>query len=94
MLENHCLFYLRHMQKVSENIRQLQEMGKTIFIISHDPEFIFRSCNYVLHIEKGKVADFYPLDDNWEKKLAAFFLKDSIKESQLPFKTDCPVKSI
>jgi len=69
---------LRHMQEVSQNIKQLQKMGKTLFIISHDLEFIFRSCNYVLHIEKGKVADFYPLDDYGEKKTAAFFLKDSI----------------
>lgn len=65
---------LRHMKDVSENIKQLQKMGKTIFIISHDLEFIFRSCTHVLHLEKGEVLDVYPLDDNGEKKLETFFI--------------------
>lgn len=66
---------LRHMQEVSENILQLQKTGKTLFIISHDLEFIFKSCNYVLHFDKGKVIGNYSLDDGGVKKLMRFFTK-------------------
>ena len=48
--------------------------GKTQFIISHDLEFILKSCTYVLHLDKGCVFDNYPLDDAGGAKLKSFFL--------------------
>lgn len=68
---------LRHMQGVAKNIKQLQKMEKTIFVISHDMEFIFRSCTNVLHLETGRMVDFYPLDDKGGKKLTEFFIKNA-----------------
>lgn len=44
-----------HMQEVSKNILQLKEKGKTVLIITHDPELIEASCDYVLFLEAGKV---------------------------------------
>ena len=44
-----------HMIEVAENIRQLSAMGKTLFIITHDPELIAQCCNYFMFIEHGKV---------------------------------------
>ena len=66
---------LRHMHEVSANIRQLQAAGKTQFIISHDLEFILKSCTHVLHLDKGRVTDNYPLDMVGATKLKSFFLR-------------------
>ncbi|SCY76583.1 ABC transporter [Alkaliphilus peptidifermentans DSM 18978] len=66
---------LRHMKGVAHNLKKLQGMGKTQFIISHDLELILESCSHALHIEKGTISDNYPIDDEGEKKLFAFFIK-------------------
>ena len=45
-----------HMLEVADNLRRLSEMGKTLFIITHDPELIAKCCNYFIFIEHGKIA--------------------------------------
>lgn len=45
----------RHMKKVAENLRELSSLGKTLFIVTHDPELIAECCNYFVFIENGKV---------------------------------------
>jgi energy-coupling factor transport system ATP-binding protein len=71
---------LKHMKEVSYNLKQLQKIGKTLFVISHDIEFIFSCCTHVLHLKKGKVLDFYLFDKNGEKKLKTFFIENTINE--------------
>ena len=44
-----------HMIEVAENIRQLSAMGKTLFIITHDPELIAECCNYFIFMEMGRI---------------------------------------
>lgn len=68
---------LRHMREVAGHLEQLQQMGKTLFIISHDLELILGSCTHVLHFENGNVKDNYSLDDEGEKKLLSFFIRNS-----------------
>lgn len=67
---------LRHMTEVADSLKQLQSMGKTLFVISHDIELIMGSCTHVLHFEKGEVIDSYPLDDESEKKVLSFFIRN------------------
>lgn len=63
----------RHMIEVAQNLETLGNMGKTIFVITHDPELIAQCCNYFMFIEHGKI--------NWSggwtienrKKLIDFF---------------------
>ena len=45
----------KHMMDVSLLIKKLSNLGKTIMIVSHDPEFIMNVCNYIVFIEKGKI---------------------------------------
>lgn len=45
-----------HMLEVAKNLTQLSDMGKTLFIITHDPELIAECCNYFVFIENGGVA--------------------------------------
>lgn len=44
----------RHMVQTAELFVRLKEMGKSIFIITHDMELIEKCCNYEIHIESGK----------------------------------------
>ena len=68
---------LRHMEEVADNLKRLQKMGKTLFVITHDPELILRCCTHLLHLEKGRVVGNYPLDGPGEKKVISFFLREN-----------------
>ncbi len=46
----------RHMKKVAENLRELSSLGKTLFIVTHDPELIAECCNYFVLYRKRKSA--------------------------------------
>ncbi|WP_407409170.1 ABC transporter ATP-binding protein [Methanobrevibacter sp.] len=61
----------KNMMKVSENLKYLQSLGITSFIITHDYELIMECCSHVLHFEDGKIVDSYKMD---EQKLQEFFL--------------------
>ena len=45
-----------HMLEVASNLRQLSAMGKTLFIITHDPELIAECCNYFIFMKDGQIA--------------------------------------
>lgn len=49
----------RHMMQTSGLLRDLRRQGKTVFIITHDPELIVNCCTHVFHMEKGKLREFY-----------------------------------
>ena len=63
---------LKNMMKVSENLRYLQSLGITSFIITHDFELICEVCSHILHLNDGKIIDSYQID---EYKLKDFFLR-------------------
>lgn len=67
---------LRHMEEVAGSIRQLRERGKTVFIVTHDPELILACATHILHIEKGRIWDNYPLDEGGRIKMTAFFARN------------------
>lgn len=45
----------RHMLGVSKLIKRLSKEGKTVFIITHDPELLSECCDYLLFLENGKL---------------------------------------
>lgn len=49
----------RHMEQTANVFEWLRQQGKTVFIITHDPELIAMCCTHVLHLEQGKVQEFY-----------------------------------
>ncbi len=63
---------LKHMHHVGNNILKLQKMGKTQFVITHDLEFILNCGTNIIHLEDGKIIDYYPIKGN-EEKLFDFF---------------------
>ena len=69
---------LDHMRQVAQAINKLAASGKTIVIVTHDPEFILRCCDQVLHIENGRIAENYALETKADReRLLRFFLGES-----------------
>lgn len=63
----------RHMLEVAKNLNMLKNMGKSIFLITHDPELIYKVCTYLLFIEDGRVLWHRPLEEEAVKLLNDFF---------------------
>ena len=62
-----------HMREVAENITHLARAGKTVFIISHDPELIAACCNYLIFLDGGKLAWSGGWSEAIMEKVQAFF---------------------
>lgn len=63
---------LAHMRQVALEVRRLKELGKTIFIITHDYEFILQCCDQIVEMSGGQVKDNYFLDESTISKLKEF----------------------
>ncbi len=61
----------RQMLAVSATLKKLAVSGKTLLVITHDPEFILNCCQSVIRMEHGKVVEQYPLSGN-ENRLFLF----------------------
>lgn len=59
------------MRNVGKILAALNQKGKLIFIISHDLEFLLRTCDRVIHLEKGGVKEDFILDGGTVGKLKA-----------------------
>lgn len=61
------------MEQVALLIQRLSAMGKVIFVVTHDYEFVCRTCSRVLHIDHGEQCDDIPLVPDNEEKLKKLF---------------------
>lgn len=48
---------LAHMKQVSDELKKLRDMGKTVIVVTHDNEFILSCCDHVVRLENGCVAE-------------------------------------
>ena len=68
---------LFHMRQLADSVKGLADSGKTIVIVTHDPEFILRCCNYVIHLENGRLEESYFLQDTeGRERLFNFFMME------------------
>ena len=66
---------LFHMRQVADSVKELANSGKTVMIVTHDPEFILRCCNHVIHLENGMLEESYSLwDMEGRERLLNFFI--------------------
>lgn len=63
----------KHMKEVARSLKALANQGKTLLVITHDPELVMASCSYVVHMEKGQIKKSFPLDVQGTKKVLDFF---------------------
>ena len=64
---------LKHMREVARSLKSLADQGKTLLVITHNPELVMAGCSYVVHMEKGQIKESYPLDESGSKKVLDFF---------------------
>lgn len=50
-------------QRCFEKIRQLQDMGKTIIVVSHNPYQLERLCHRAAVLHQGSLSSLYPAKD-------------------------------
>lgn len=62
----------KHMLDVAENLKQLSNRGKTVFVVTHDPELISCCCNYFVFLENG-IVKWQGRFTQVEKQLRDFF---------------------
>lgn len=63
----------RNMVEVAKILKNLRDMGKTILLITHDPELIDCCCDYFVFMEKGTVVWDGGLTIENIQKLECFF---------------------
>ena len=66
----------RHMLQTAQLLKELRQNGKTVYVITHDPELICQCCTDILHLEAGTIAESYPMDDAGVEKIRRFFRID------------------
>ena len=65
----------KHMKEVAEVLRQVQDAGITVYVITHDLELILDCCTDIIHFENGAIADQYQIDAAGLDKIRAYFMQ-------------------
>lgn len=61
------------MTQVADLIKDLAAMGKLIFVVTHDYEFICRSCTRVLHVDGGGQCGDLPVCTATKERIKKLF---------------------
>lgn len=64
---------LRHMQEVSQTLKQMQARGTTQLVITHDPELVARCCDYAVFLENGRIVWSELISAESSEKLHNYF---------------------
>ena len=70
----------RHMLEVADVLRNLQQAGHTIYVVTHDLELILECCTDILHFDRGTITEKYTLDANGLDKVRNYFIKEALSE--------------
>ena len=63
------------MIQVAGLFQTLSKMGKVIFVVTHDYEFLAAACTRVIHLDNGKQQEDYLLSPDNLHRLRDFFLR-------------------
>lgn len=63
------------MKKVSDLMVKLSKMGKIIFVVTHDYEFISLCSTRIIHLDDGQMIEDYELNKETINRLKEFFIK-------------------
>lgn len=62
-----------NMLRVAQLINRLAQMGKIVFVATHDYEFVCRACNRILHLDGNRLVSSYQLCAENEAQLRSLF---------------------
>lgn len=66
---------LRHMHQVAALLEHLQRQGRSVLVITHDPELIVQCCTHVARFDHGSLEEVYELTDEGKAHMLRFFLQ-------------------
>ena len=69
------------MIQVAGLFQALSKMGKVIFVVTHDYEFLAAACTRVIHFDNGKQQEDYPLSPDNLHRLQDFFLRSERRQN-------------
>lgn len=69
------------MIQVAGLFQTLSKMGKVIFVVTHDYEFLAAACTRVIHLDNGKQQEDYPLFHDNLHRLRDFFLRSERRQN-------------
>lgn len=69
------------MIQVAGLFQTLSKMGKVIFVVTHDYEFLAVACTRVIHLDNGKQQEDYPLSYDNLHRLRDFFLRSERRQN-------------
>ncbi|MDR1599540.1 MAG: energy-coupling factor ABC transporter ATP-binding protein [Oscillospiraceae bacterium] len=67
----------RHMLRVAESLNGLRLSGRTLLVITHDPELALSCCTHALRVNNGEVAETYALDATGRRRMLGYFQKEA-----------------
>ena len=62
-----------HMLQTKELLDDLVSLNKIVFVITHDIEFIFKTCNQILEINDGSITKEFILNNHTKDRLISSF---------------------
>jgi energy-coupling factor transport system ATP-binding protein len=68
-----CGLDAENMRRVAEMIRKMAAEGRTVFVITHDYEFILQTCTRIVRMENGMILDDFPADARTLGRLRGMF---------------------
>lgn len=74
-LRRRNLFHLSGGQKqqIAATCQDLAARGRTVVVVTHDPELVLAGCDHVLRPDGGSVVESYPLDAHGRARVLDFF---------------------
>lgn len=64
---------LRRMRQIAATCQDLAARGRTVVVVTHDPELVLAGCDHVLRPDGGSVVESYPLDAHGRARVLDFF---------------------
>jgi energy-coupling factor transport system ATP-binding protein len=61
------------MMQVAGLLNRLAEQGKTLIVITHDPELIVACCSHAITMEGGRAEAPFALDEAGTARMLGFF---------------------
>ena len=65
------------MQRFGQLLASTRSKVKLSFIITHDPELILHCCTHALHMDRGRVTAFYPMNEEGAERIKTYYLSRS-----------------